>query len=109
MDKLSVTSALSRVSLACNPVTKLIKFNLSKDQLLINSEDSNSSSKAEENINSGREKVKQAKVKLQEKHKNKEISDEEFERKSKELDELDQKLEKLEKEKKAKEEGLNDD
>ncbi|NOR45035.1 MAG: DNA polymerase III subunit beta [Candidatus Delongbacteria bacterium] len=51
MDKLSVTSALSRVSLACNPVTKLIKFNLSKDQLLINSEDSNSSSKAEENIN----------------------------------------------------------
>ncbi|MCK4980987.1 MAG: DNA polymerase III subunit beta [Candidatus Delongbacteria bacterium] len=51
MDKLSVTSALSRVSLACNPVTKLIKFNLSKDQLLINTEDSNSSSKAEEIIN----------------------------------------------------------
>lgn len=47
-DKQTVISAISRVSLACNPVTKLIKFNLEPGQLLINTEDSNSSSKAEE-------------------------------------------------------------
>lgn len=49
-DKTSTISALGRVSLACNPVTKLIKFNFEKGQLLINTEDSNSSSKAEESI-----------------------------------------------------------
>jgi len=49
-DKQTAISALNRVSLACNPVTKLIKFNLEPGQLLINTEDSNSSSKAEESI-----------------------------------------------------------
>ncbi len=47
-DKQTVISALSRVSLACNPVTKLIRFNMESGQLIINTEDSNSSSKAEE-------------------------------------------------------------
>ncbi len=49
-DKNTTISALSRVSLACNPVTKLIKFNLEQGQLLINTEDNNSSSKAEESV-----------------------------------------------------------
>jgi DNA polymerase III subunit beta len=49
-DRQTAISAISRVSLACNPVTKLIKFNLEPGQLMINTEDSNSSSKAEESI-----------------------------------------------------------
>jgi DNA polymerase III subunit beta len=49
-DRQTAISAISRVALACNPVTKLIKFNMEPGQLLINTEDSNSSSKAEESI-----------------------------------------------------------
>ncbi|MFO7809779.1 MAG: DNA polymerase III subunit beta [Candidatus Delongbacteria bacterium] len=47
-EKQAVISALSRVALVCNPVTKLIKLNLESGQMTVNTEDTNSSSKAEE-------------------------------------------------------------
>lgn len=50
MEKSLTIQTVDRISLACNPLTRLIKFELKENAVLVAAEDASTSSKAEENL-----------------------------------------------------------
>lgn len=50
IDRIALINTVDRVSLASNPLTKLIRLNISKNNLIISSEDSSTSSRANDKL-----------------------------------------------------------